>query len=124
MSTDRELLELAAKASGIEVRFVSTVSADYRFNLGELPYTHKPHQRADELKRFSDWSVQWNPLTDDGDALRLAVKLCLNLELSDAGSVVAVGIDDEVVDFGTGDPYAATRRAIVRAAAEIGRDMP
>jgi hypothetical protein len=30
----------------------------------------------------------------------------------------------EWLDKHNGDPYAATRRAIVRAAAEIGRGMP
>lgn len=63
----------------------------------------------------------WNPLTDDGDALRLAVKLSLNLYLSDAGQIDVDGADSVTEDFGTGDPYAATRRAIVRAAASLAQ---
>lgn len=114
--TDRELLELAAKAAGIEVRFFKTVSSDCRADLGELPYTCKPHQRQDERKRVEDWMVAWNPLTDDGDALRLAVKLGI-LNLDDA-----LFCGDGSIDF-QDEPYAATRRAIVRAAAEIGRAM-
>ena len=55
-----------------------------------------------------DW--HWNPLTSDADALRLAVKL---------GLTIVVESDSEKGK----DPYAATRRAIVRAAAEIGRTM-
>lgn len=123
---ERELLELAAKAAGIEVRFVSTISGDYRHNLGELPYTHKPHQRADELKRFSDWSIQWNPLKDYGDALRLAVKLHISLEFWErptadiAGRALFGG--NCVVFIGTTEDSVCL--AIVRAAAEIGKAMP
>ena len=64
----------------------------------------------------------WNPLTDDGDALRLAVKLGITVyqNLAEAG-----WDDDEgnprTVWEGGDDQYAATRRVIVRAAAEIGR---
>ena len=60
----------------------------------------------------------WNPLTDDGDALRLAVKL----ELDAAWYEKQVYVD-YIVEQYDNDPYAATRRAIVRAAAEIGRTM-
>ena len=64
-------------------------------------------RRADGIRK----EIRWNPIDDDGDALRLAVKL---------------GIDvfpwqDKHRD--RHDLYAATRRAIVRAAAEIGRQM-
>ena len=72
----------------------------------------------------------WNPLTDDGDALRLAVKLRLELEYAfgDQGECVCqywIGGEGfkrltQPID---GNPYAATRRAIVRAAAEIGKGM-
>ena len=55
--------------------------------------------------------IVWNPLEHDGDALRLAVKLHL-LEHSWLGDM-----------SNEPDPYAATRRAIVRAAAEIGKEM-
>jgi hypothetical protein len=64
-------------------------------------------------------SKYWNPLTDDGDALRLAVKLRLCIEHKEKHVVVWDGC------LGTGfipcddDPRAATRRAITRAAAEM-----
>ena len=68
---------------------------------------------------------RWNPLLDDADALRLAVKLKLRIGgddtarvdygLYDAGNC---GFIDEPIGC---DRMAATRRAIVRAAAEIGR---
>jgi hypothetical protein len=66
----------------------------------------------------------WNPLTDDGDALRLTVKLGLvitpnyHAEQQSLGVIEFTGIEDSP------DPYAPTRRAIVRAAAEIGKKMP
>lgn len=91
--TDREMLELAAKAAGV------VVDADGRFEF--------PHGL-------------WNPLNDDGDALRLAVKL----EIYDLDrALVALDISERTTAYHL-DPYAATRRAIVRAAAEIGKAMP
>ena len=69
----------------------------------------------------------WNPLTNDGDALRLAVKLRLDTncgEFSTACSWFPHTTEHDVVMTHNGaDPYAATRRAIVRAAAEIGKGM-
>ena len=91
MTTDRELLELAAKAAGM----------NYAHEL--CGYYSDPE--------FNE-VVQWNPLTDDGDALRLAVKLWLLDEVSVMNA-----------QYESDDPYAATRRAIVRAAAELGRSM-
>jgi hypothetical protein len=68
-------------------------------------------------------------LNDDGDALRLAVKLRLSIMLGSPGDekpVVQVSAEDggeDCVAFAmeplTGDLPAATRRAIVRAAAAI-----
>ncbi len=71
-------------------------------------------------------SDYWNPLTDDGDALRLAVKLGIDLTFylnaQGNGPWVEAATDDDASDeLLQADPYAATRRAIVRAAAELGR---
>jgi hypothetical protein len=66
----------------------------------------------------------WNPLTDDGDALRLAVKLKMKVEGWFNGELECARADCKaalVSEPHSGDPYAATRRAIVRAAAEIGK---
>lgn len=110
MSDDKELLELAAKAAGIEIGFSITSDRPYICN---LPKAAEP--------------TYWNPLTDDGDALRLAVKLRLHIGLED--NVVSAWDKDKFGNFQTekfqdrGDE-AATRRAIVRAAAEIGKNMP
>lgn len=98
-TTDRELMEAAAKAAGIKV--------GWRESVGCLCYSGSPYH------------VAWNPLTDDGDALRLAVALRLNVE---AGWVVWNPPDAPYRDFcepNGGDIFAATRRAIVRAAAAM-----
>jgi len=77
------------------------------------------------------WSIDgemWEPLQVDGDAFRLMVKLHLTIDSHSEGlKGVWVGpgvtFKPEIVElFGT-DPYAATRRAIVRAAADIGGTM-
>jgi hypothetical protein len=104
--TDKELLELAAKAAGLPRR-----SWDY-----EWCRSHG------HMVTFSD---MWNPLTDDGDALRLAVKLKIDVKHYD--DYVVGWFDGGYIGTGKimyeGDAYAATRRAITRAAAEIGKAM-
>ena len=117
--TDRELLELAAKAAGLHVMGADTSS---RIVHGVPVFMGLTIRRDDYPSGY-----RWNPLTDDGDALRLAVKIGRSRTLQ---LVVGVGGADCQFDhplvtaFESGDdPYAATRRAIVRAAAEIGRTM-
>lgn len=95
--TDRELLELAAKAAGLTIRkWMSTGWLD--------------------VGPMNDY---WNPLKDDGDALRLAVKLGLVVDCSrpSAGLPFYSHTFSELNADTTAD---GTRRAIVRAAAEIG----
>ena len=101
--TDIELLKLAAKAAGYD-------------GLGMWDEKHG------YLWDGEGWS--FDPLRDDGDAFRLAVKLGIDIGWGwDENNKPGVVLNYEhVVDLG-GDPYAATRRAIVRAAAEIGRTM-
>ena len=96
--TDIELLERAAKAAGVDLEW-STMD-------GVSP-------------RNRDGWNSWNPLTDDGDALRLAVRLDMGVEvmLSLNESRAGDGDQEPVAERHNGDPYAATRRAIVRAAA-------
>ena len=104
MMNDNRLLELAAKAAG-------SISSG-----------------PDGFWNFESdgW---WNPLTDDGDAMRLAIKLRIDFQF-DGEKVEAwfvaprPGWDNGAVwswsePLGD-DPYAATRRAIVLAAANIG----
>ncbi|WP_257834581.1 hypothetical protein [Burkholderia glumae] len=75
-------------------------------------------------------SKPWNPLEDDGDALRLAVQLNIHLTTfkdTVVKSRAAVwrdgGADCALWEPEGNDPLAATRRAITRAAAEIGKSM-
>jgi hypothetical protein len=104
LMTGRELLESAARAAGYG-----------------------------ELRILDDTSIivncrRWNPLADDGDAFRLAVKLdislrqkfamvtaeypCIDAELNERKTLCESVLDDHCV---------SARRAIVRAAAEIGK---
>ena len=106
--SDRELLELAAKAGGI----------DYKPD--NKDWKHDDHCAFWDYDDLCTCGARWNPLTDDGDALRLAVKLNMTLAVGIARSDAGEFTEFDMCDT---DPDAATRRAIVRAAAEIGRDM-
>lgn len=119
MSTDRELVALAAKAASIE--------------LSEWDDEHHQWYRvADDPEKVRQTgngygSAVFDPLGDDGDALRLAVRLGIQIwrrpsgvEGVHNGSVLTRPQTEPLAP----DPYAATRRAIVRAAAEIGKAMP
>ena len=119
--TDRELLELAAKAAGLEMRW----GRDW-------------HNTGAPLIGALANPADWNPLTDDGDALRLAMKLRLRIDHNhpaDQQHWVAADrngcegcyapvscVEDDFED--ESQRSSATRRAIVRAAAAIGRAMP
>ena len=97
--TDKELLEFAAKAAGMEANQDGTIYAGFV-------------------------SREWNPLTDDSDALRLAVKFEMEVAVfkDECHTRCLENGQHELICEG-GDKYAATRRAIVRAAAEIGKAM-
>lgn len=107
--TDRELLKLAAKAAGIKCDI-------------EGPYVERPDQWAVTVR------VNWNPLESDAEAFRLAVKLGIGISFSMSGRVCTwcSAIDDWIVEryVDHASREGATRRAITRAAAEIGRSMP
>jgi hypothetical protein len=103
---DRELLDLAANAAGIPLEWSS---------------------EPDCGPRTTGWKT-WNPLADDGDALRLAVKLKMDVTVGQSVKVVCVANDGAtssriVLLLDGEDQYAVTRRAIVRAAAEIGKKI-
>jgi len=94
--TDRELLELAAKAAGVEI------------------------------------PENWNPLLDDGDALRLlaAMPSLWSLSLKFGAPYVEMdvawgfsGIKVTKFNGENTDRAAVIRRAIAEAAAEIGRGI-
>lgn len=124
---DRELLELAAKAAGILLVWDGDSPKEVTEHWSCDP-TEPPHER--------EW--EWNPRTDDGDALRLAVRRRFTIKIFSARSYeggfdcpgfVEIWADDDsddpiTTEYATdGDYDAATRRAIVRAAAEIGCQM-
>ena len=98
----RMLLELAAKAAGYKV-----------YDGGKLFWIWKDSN--------VEW-VDWNPLTDDGDALRLAIDLELDVSLGKSSAVIEFG-RLQIEELDASDPYAAVRLAIVRAAAAIGEKM-
>ena len=115
---DRELLELAAKAV-----------------IQPGGWIKNEHEGLFSWQKPTDGG--WNPLTDDGDALRLAVKLRIDVyTLPINAEAITVTAKHRLrsdllrqpnptssTENLARDPYAATRRAIVRAAAEIGRQM-
>lgn len=121
MTTDRELLELAARAAGLPVMFTDEYG-QYTDCEGFWPCGY------DKNGDVADW---WNPLINGSDALQLAVNLRMDV-LFYEGDVEVVATRHDVDSEGlhpwamerTGDDIAAaTRRAIVCAAAEIGRSM-
>ena len=96
--TDRELLELAAKAAGIDWFDEPALQAGKGLHMKSGPF--------------------WNPLTDDGDALRLAMNLGFIVEPGRCWhSPYGPAFGEDVLD----GQLKATRRAIVRAAAEKAR---
>jgi hypothetical protein len=120
--SDHELLQYAAKAAELEFRWIR----DTPRILAEMGWT------------------LWDPLTDDDDAFRLAVrlKLCIDHDFVETGTFTFNGVTEGEYEAGVkvwriipkepnidiqevygGDPLVATRRAIVKAAAEIGRNM-
>jgi len=118
--TVRELLQLAAKAAGIKLQF----------DPHGLPRNCTDMEPA--MNIFA--AKLWNPLEDDGDALRLAVKLKIGFWVDSFDACCSwnpkgehpfvegmVQLAEEIVG---NDTYAASRRAITRAAAEIGKVMP
>jgi hypothetical protein len=77
---------------------------------------HRPGQNYIRLVNDAGRDY-WNPLEDDGDAFRLMVNLNLLTKFTFL-KFMAEENDNPAQDY-----YAATRRAIVRAAAEIGKEM-
>jgi len=115
--TDRELLELAAKAAGLSAEWVDFAGMDIRVGY-----------QGGMLCADGDSDYYWNPLKSDGDALRLAVKLRIQItpgtyneyEATAFRAGAAEAHEKATMGYGI---EAATRRAIVRAAAEIGKSM-
>lgn len=118
---DRELLELAALAAGMSIqrsRLDDPLHRDFLMN-------------GEGVRNPGQCSFPWNPLDDDGDALRLAHRLGLAVDMSACAINFAIpDQDDSEMEIEVALEYepfdgeiAHTRRAIVRAAAEIGKSM-
>ena len=97
--TDKELLEFAAKAAGIELTYVPQNTREWA-----------------DFRNEHGGETPWNPLIDDGDALRLAVKLGIYFHIVTEENAVSAKVRNgprcswrEPID---NDPYAATRRAM------------
>lgn len=111
--TDRELLEFAAKAAGLPIE-----------------WDGDGYVTAIKFRGHLTNYEAWNPLTDDGDALRLVSKLGLEIDqnhpLDNDEWVMALknGQMTGACEDVDGNRCASLRRAIVRAAAEIGKAMP
>lgn len=100
--SDRELLELAAKAAGIPIW-----RHEYE-NTFCLLGNHQP----------------WDPLTDDGDAFRLGLKLRIRIEYVDEMDSVMCSLPGSmgatsVAAIGN----VELRYAIVQAAAQLGATL-
>ena len=116
---DRTMLELAAKIMGLD-------------SVMEM------YGRSEDGSIFCDANdppTEWNSLQDDGDALRLAVALGISVtpypiynedvrhsvlaKQRRRSDTLRETNPTEVIELYGDDPFAATRRAITRAAAAI-----
>lgn len=110
---DRELLALAARAAGIENLALPGASVIVRSD-------------------GDGYSCTWRPLDDHRDALELLADLRVSLNYS--GRYVrariyqqgqpAVSVREKIDGRVYGHRHIATRRAIVRAAAAMGKALP
>lgn len=114
--SDEELLRYAAKAVG----YVN-------------PHSYRPTTNGLLWMSESGFPTTWRPFDDNSDAFKLMVDLDIGVhhgwtyadENVPYANVCAQHIPSmlEVGEIKGDDPHAATRRAIVRAAAEIGKKM-
>ena len=119
--TDKELLELAAKAAGVFLtpeQFAKECPSPwdeewepwYNTECNSMIGMQTCYNYEGELSGWAQY--EWNPLSDDGDAFRLAVKLELFGETSFTYEFMEASGDAE-----------KTRMVIVRSAASIGENM-
>ena len=123
--TEREMLEFAAKAYGF-----GSDSGGVIWTESEYPRGSSTNGALWNYKGWCDTAELWNPLTDDGDALRLAIELNMSIEIDAFNDDTIVMVNDAVGSpliiinqKHLENPRAATRYAIVKAAAEIGKQI-
>ena len=109
MSTDRELLELAAKAAGYNV----------------LPHLNSKNEWVNGRSEFYfvQQNKRWNPLTNDGDRYKLARHLGLSIDFTECTVWKRLSDHSLVQEYWGGD-CGDEAHAIVRAATEIGKAKP
>lgn len=96
---DQQLLEAAAKAAGINWQ-------DWTQMCGH--------------PRYEVWPYDWNPLTEDGDAFRLAVSIGEPFVVRTRCVTTMGGLTENFDPAIEGDDLRAVRRIITRAAASLG----
>lgn len=107
---DQQILQLAAKAAGLEVRWTEEDVFQGSFLRRVIPAPRPP---------ASKW-LYWRPLIDGGDAFSLAMELRMMVNFTADGAIAYYG-----KGLASGSIYdQSPHRAIVRAAAAIGSVMP
>lgn len=118
---DRTLLELAAKAAGLDVEW-HCPKDEVDEHVDYLALTDGMRRKGD---RSPDNSQYWNPLTDDGDAFRLQTKLRFTVKVADHECEVFDEVSVECLasipmfNPTNDEALTVTRRAITMAAAAI-----
>ena len=125
--TNRELLELAALAAGYDdAQYKSDKSLQHRYGFTCAVWSEKLYDETG--------TGYWNPLVSDFYAFRLMVKLGMNVDIDNhPEGCQCVCVEAESITHNVGrfvesfrnheGQEAATRLAIVKCAAEIGRGM-
>jgi hypothetical protein len=121
MDHGKEIVALAAKAAGIELACWDEVH-------------HQWYRMTDDPEKVRQTgngygSAVFDPLDDDGDALRLAIALGLEIYEGSCDDQLQTWVGWSLPgkrtyylsEYHGKDRYLAARRAIVRAAAEIGK---
>lgn len=121
--TDREMLELAAKAAEWQLCGYSWIGENEDDDECEILESAFVKTNPEQ-----ELATKWNPLTDDGDALRLAVSLGFIVDIDTEEHYTEIeftsNYEDKSASEGHGfDATEATRRAITIAAAKIGKEM-
>lgn len=117
MTTDRALLQTAARAAGMDDAVYQDMEGwgEVRYGYSEAIWSEKLHE--------TDGTGYWNPLVDDGDALRLAAALNMEIQfLPDAVRCRVPGgewLGETCLPCDTEHLGKAQRLAIVRCAASI-----
>ena len=117
---DKELLELAANATGYDWQWVENNKGD-----GLVPgMLHR-----DEVNDVDYW-FPWNPLLNNNEAFELAVDLGMDLRIVTLPHIIHINATTHSATTmevlysslitAQPDKQAATRRAIVKTAAKLG----